>query len=188
MPTPRAGRRACRGPVNDLASSASVIRLEGCLTLAAWAFALAGAVLAWMLAEKSMEYRLDHHRTGQHAISAVLVRDAPVRSLGGQVPAPARWKAPDGTHTGIAQVRAGAKAGTRTTVWINARGALARKLITGADAALQEALAGLAAAGVVAAVAVGACGVHRQLNRRRMEQWSREWEQLDTPRGRNAGS
>ncbi|MFB8000351.1 hypothetical protein ACFC4G_47330 [Streptomyces sp. NPDC056002] len=164
--------------------------VEGWLIVAACVVAITGALVAGLAAAQSAAQGIDRHRSGHHAVSAVLTRDAPeTRSAwalgGGQVLAPVRWNASDGTtHTGKTKVPSGAKAGTRTTVWVDARGALTSKPMTGAEAAIWEALDGtLAAVGAVAAVAAGTSRLRAGLNRHRMEQWSNEWDHLDTRRG-----
>ncbi|MEK0099005.1 hypothetical protein WDA79_10990 [Streptomyces sp. A475] len=169
--------------------------VEGWFIVAACVFAVVGALAAGLAVAHSAAQSLERHRNSHYAVSAVLTRDAPgTRSAwalgGGQVRAPVRWSAPDGTtHTGITHVPSGARAGTRTTVWVDARGALTSKPLTGVEAAIWETLDGtLAAAGVVAVVAVGTWRLRVGLNRYRMEQWSTEWDHVGTRRGWNAGS
>ncbi|MEK0098578.1 hypothetical protein WDA79_08715 [Streptomyces sp. A475] len=161
--------------------------VEGWFIVAACVFAIVGALAAGLAAAHSAAQSLERHRNSHNAVSAVLTRDAPgIRSAwalgGGQMPAPVRWRAPDGTtHTGRTHVPSGARAGTRTTVWDDARGALTSRPLTGAEAAIWETLDGtLAAAGVVSVVAVGTWRLRVGLNRYRMEQWSTEWDHVGT--------
>ncbi|CUW32676.1 Rv1733c family protein [Streptomyces tricolor] len=91
-----------------------------------------------------------------------------------------RWSDRDGDRTGVAPVRAWSQRGDTTTVWLDARGAIATPP-EGRDVAATAGIA-VAIATVLAGVAT-AYGVWRAVDRgigrRRLAQWGREWERVE---------
>jgi hypothetical protein len=114
-----------------------------------------------------------------HQVSAVLQQAAPSfrREVLGSSQVQARWTAPDGrARIGAIPVSAGLAAGHKVQLWVDEAG-----LPTGPPPSHGAVLAREAAAGVVAAVALGivllclALAARRVLDRRRFADWEAAW-------------
>lgn len=128
---------------------------------------------------------------GLHRTSARLVEDAsatPSRFSGtanDPVRATVRWTMPDGSpRTGEAQVAAGSKADSSTTVWLDDTGRLRPPPPTPAQATFQGAVLGTAAGAGVCVLMVGIrWAVRVRLDVRRGAQWDRAWAEFNSRRG-----
>ncbi|MGW7543175.1 Rv1733c family protein [Streptomyces sp. NPDC054770] len=91
-----------------------------------------------------------------------------------------RWNDRNGSHTGVAPVRAWLHRGADTTVWLDAHGAVATPPPDRDFAATAGVAMGCAT--VFGGVAT-ACGVRwalgRSMDRRRLTQWARAWERVE---------
>ncbi|MEV0223231.1 hypothetical protein [Streptomyces sp. NPDC050704] len=165
--------------------------LEAWIVLAAWTLTLLAGVLAGLATARSVEHSLDRERAEWRAVPALLTERAPGTTTTGaeRVWARVRWTAADGSaHTGQTRVEAGSTAGTAVTVWNDRDGRLATRPATEAQADLRAALVGTLA-GMSAAVLPFAGGrtVRGRLERRRMEAWDAEWEQVGPQWGWKTG-
>ncbi|MFF7984039.1 hypothetical protein ACFZDK_33820 [Streptomyces sp. NPDC007901] len=170
---------------------------EAWVLLGAWLLAVAGGLLAGLLTTGTVERDLDRQRSERRESPAVVTTDAvaaadqaPVKQIGARsVWATVRWSTPDGSaHTGRTRVPPGTRAGTTITVWTDQRGRLVDEPLSGADAWLRAAIAGvLVAAGAGGAVWVGGRLVRVRLDRQRLRQWGEEWDRIGTQWGRKTG-
>ncbi|WP_261801747.1 hypothetical protein [Streptomyces sp. ISID311] len=132
---------------------------------------------------------------GRHTVSAVLTEDPPARigvdtsgRLGTRTHATVRWTDADGrTRTGRTTVAPDLRAGDRTSAWLDRHGSLLRDPVTPGRARSES-----IAVGTVTATSAGLLlfGTERAgralLNRRRYDQWEREWAAEDPRWGRPA--
>ncbi|MFJ8789076.1 hypothetical protein [Streptomyces sp. NPDC102462] len=184
--------RAWRWRRNPLRRRSDLV--EAWLVLAAWVIALLGSALAGVAAASTVGRDLAQQRAERHPVAAVVTQDAPAgpsaQTLdGGHVWAPVRWQSPDGsTHLARTEVPPGAPQGTRVTVWTDAHGKLTSKPLSGGDATFQSAWTGVLVA-VATAGGVAGCAqfARSRLEHRRMEQWAKEWERVDTRWGGKTG-
>ncbi len=163
-------------------------RLERRLRVALAAVALVVLPLTVWGAGQAVYAHYTHARQVQLArltpVGARLLTDA--RSAGDRPGAQSgfhalvRWSDRSGSHTGVAPVRAWLQKGAATTVWLDARGAVADAPEDRDFAATAGVAVGSAAALGGAAVAYGVRrAVGRSLDRRRMDQWDREWTRVE---------
>lgn len=154
--------------------------------LVTWLFVLLAGVLAGRAAAQALDDGLAARRAHSYAAQAVLTENAATSPQAvpeysdGSVWAKVRWTAVDGsTHTGLVKAAPGLKAGAPITVWTDRAGALVSRPVTEGQAGRQAVLVGVLV-GIGAAGGVLVCGrlVNGLLDRRRMEQWDREWAQV----------
>lgn len=111
-------------------------------------------------------------QAGWRQVSAELLVDAPSSSYAAP-PVPATWTAPDGAvRTGVVYPKSGARAGTRTPIWVNAAGRQVKQPLTPGQATSQaDVIAGIAGPlwGMLLLTA-GLLG-HSWINARRMAGW-----------------
>ncbi|GGJ73749.1 Rv1733c family protein [Streptomyces brasiliensis] len=169
---------------NPLARRIDVV--EKWLLLVAWLCATAGSLLTGLVAGIMTNDGLDEQLAGQHSVQAVVLKETPARasavSSGGlPVVATVRWTGTDGApRTGRTGIEAGVAVGSRTTVWTDGHGRLMSRPLSQTQVALDAGVVGTAAAvGTASVVLGGAWTVHQLLNRCRMRQWDRDWEQAD---------
>ena len=157
-------------------------RVEGWLALAAGAVIALSVPTTGVLASGAVADNLREH-PGLHRTSAELLEDAPTmdgiatETNSPDVPAKARWKQEDGARrTGYTPVRAGTRAHTRVTVWLDGRGK-PQKAPPGINevAAQSVAAGGAAATGTLCAAVWGFWTVRRRLDAARERDWEREW-------------
>lgn len=158
--------------------------------LAAVALMAAGAPAAGVCTAWSVQDALLQQRHDRHTASAVLTGAAPAvfaYDADGSERATVRWTAPDGSvHTGTATVRAGLPKGSTVTVWLDGRGGLTAEPAAADAAAVEGALAGGTAAGGVCVLLLGGVRLVRwRLDRRRAEEWEREWARIGPQWGRH---
>jgi len=161
-------------------------RVEAWIVLAGWTLALAAGLLAGTAAGTQVQHGLTARRAQVRPVAAVLTRDAPrtpVMTIHGGDPdtvwASLRWTGTDGrAHIGCTRVEPGKAAGARVTVWTDG-GRLVTRPATATEARVRTALvagaAGLGAGGVVLVGVRPACAC---LDRRRLAEWTAEWERV----------
>ncbi|MET8247650.1 hypothetical protein ABZV31_26500 [Streptomyces sp. NPDC005202] len=100
-----------------------------------------------------------------------------------------RWTPPDGSfRTGTTMVHTGRTAGTRITVWTDARGGLTTEPRSRTEAPVEAGFFGGAAALALAGAAFGTGAVARYwLTRRRIDAWGREWDLVGPQWGHKPG-
>ncbi|MEU6378733.1 hypothetical protein [Streptomyces sp. NPDC046909] len=153
--------------------------LEAWVVLAVWAVIAVGGTLAGVVTARAAGDVLDRQRAQRTPVSAVLLADTPkATSKSYRSVADVRWTGRDGsTRTGKALVGSGKKAGTTLTLWADAQGHLVAAPPSSSEAAVEAGSLGAAAALAATGVICGAGRVARwRLDRRRIAQWSREWE------------
>ncbi|MDF3293609.1 Rv1733c family protein [Streptomyces silvisoli] len=160
--------------------------VEACVGLLTVLLAAVFAPLAGVVAAEATSALLVHQQQGWHRTAAVLTGDAAFTTTGaadtGQAEATVRWSAPDrSTRSAATEVPAGTKAGTSTTVWIDAKGRLRHPPLGSDDRAALADLAGGCVAIGVCALAAGArrAVVRFELERHRARAWEREWAEVE---------
>jgi hypothetical protein len=153
--------------------------LEAWVVLVAWTLTVLCGVLAGLAAAQSVDNGLARERAEWHPIQALLSEDAsrspgPAASGAGQVWAPVRWTATDGSaHAGQARVKPGSAAGTPVTV---------------SQARLRASLVGFLVGVSAASIPfVGGRLVRGRLERRRMAHWDEEWQRFGPRWGSTTG-
>ncbi|WBB62930.1 hypothetical protein O7599_10530 [Streptomyces sp. WMMC500] len=171
--------------------------LEGWAAFGAVAvFALGGTAAAWA-AGSAVHAELSSRSAERQRTTAVLLQDTPPLTVlrgdawsGGEVLAEVRWRDADGlARTGRTRVSFGLHKGARTEIWTDAAG---RHAVDPppppGDTGLQSAVAAGAAAGAVGCLAFGCRTVVRvRLDRRRAEEWGRDWARVE-PRWREGSA
>jgi hypothetical protein len=153
--------------------------LEAWLVLAVWALVAVGGTLAGVVTARAADDVFTRQRAERTPVRAVLLSDTPqAAAYTYRTSAKVRWTDLDGSlHTGKTLVSSGKKAGTTIVVWTNTQGDLTTTPPSRGDAAVEAGLLGAAAALAVTGLAVGAGGGTRWwLDRRRIDQWGREWD------------
>ncbi|MBN6055066.1 hypothetical protein JYK22_24230, partial [Nonomuraea sp. RK-328] len=161
-------------------------RLEAVGVVVALALVLLSVWPAVVLGRMAYENGTRAERAGADArrtVTATLVRDAPDTiadehvALGAKVEAAARWAGPAGKPmTGQVTVPAGAKAGTRVSVWVDARGEPAPPPRRHGETVFDTVTAALLVLAGGAAVSFsGFRGFKRLLDRGRYAAWDAAW-------------
>lgn len=171
-------------------------RVEGAVRAGAVLLAILSCVFAVPLGiaeAKVLRLRAIEELATRSQVSAVLLsasRDTGLASRlnGERSNVPVRWlDAVKRTHTGEVPVEAGARAGSRVMIWIDAEGRLTHAPLTLDAAKVGAGLIGLSTAFAGAMVAVvGSLLARACLDRRRYRQWERDWARFgrDWRRGR----
>ncbi|WP_189492793.1 Rv1733c family protein, partial [Streptomyces antnestii] len=166
--------------------------VENWIILVMWVVIALGGALAGTVTAHAVGTSFAQLRNDRHVTRAVLV-ESPARALQvgptdvyGHVLGRVRWTASDGsTHTGVVRVNSGLKTGSQVDVWVNGQGRL-----TGAPPSAYAATIEAGALGAGAAIAFGGAVFASgrlgrwQLDRRRYDQWGREWDRLGSTWGR----
>jgi hypothetical protein len=164
--------------------------LEAWLVLAVWALVAMGGTLAGVLTARAADDVFAQQRAERTPVRAVLLADAP-RSASSinRAFVKARWTLADGsTHTGKTLVDGGHKAGSTIVLWTNTQGDLTTPPPSGTDAAVEAGFLGAAAALAVTGLAFGAGSAARWcLDRRRIDDWGREWDLVGPRWGHKTG-
>lgn len=178
------GTRCWRWRSNPLRRRDDVV--EAWIVLAVWAVVAVGGTVAGLVTATTAEETFARQRAERHPVRAVLLADVPtrasaVRSSGDKALAKIRWTAPDDSaRTDLTLVDTGLRAGTGLTVWQDGHGTLATAPPSPSEATVEAGLlgtfAGLALTGAV--YAMGALARWR-LDRRRIDEWGREWDLVD---------
>ncbi|MFD6297943.1 hypothetical protein ACFWFU_24320 [Streptomyces sp. NPDC060235] len=143
---------------------------------------LAGAAAGWWTYDVARA-EATAQRATLHQVRAVLVDDTPAAvpaTPGGiqrSFPALVRWTATDGqVRTDLVRVPSGVRGGAHIDVWTDARDRIVRAP-SSTSVIWQRALAvGLfTALGTVLALLVARLCVRRSVDRRRLDQWARDW-------------
>jgi hypothetical protein len=178
---------------NPLKRSSDVA--EAWAVLAAGVLLAVGAPMVGVVTAVGVEEAAVRQSQELRTISAVLAENAPaaarnvyidpnsdryIGSNSDRVRATVRWTASDGSsRTGKALVPADRPAGTRTTVWLDGRGALHDPPASPGQAAeLGVVIGSLAATGVCLLVVGGRRAVRFRLDRHREAQWEHEWAEV----------
>ncbi|WP_367325244.1 hypothetical protein [Streptomyces sp. HUAS ZL42] len=168
--------------------------IEAWIVLAVWAVVAVGGTLAGFVTAHAANDVFVRQRAERHASEAVVVADVPTPTAGAgrgteRMSAQVHWTAPDGsTRTGRTLVDAGQRAGTEVTVWLDARGELSTQPPSTTAAAWEAAVLGAAAALAATGVVVGVGAVARwRLDRRRIDEWGRQWDLVGPKWGHKTG-
>ncbi|KUL24600.1 Rv1733c family protein [Streptomyces regalis] len=160
---------------------------EAWIVLAVWAAIVVGSTLVGTVTSRAADKSFAQLRAERHAVRAVLV-ESTVRRVptsegvrDDSVRAKVRWTASDGsTRTGRAVVDSGRTAGSKILIWFDDEGRLVTPPPTVAEASAQAGLLGLSAALALGGLVYAAGRVARwRLDRRRVDEWGRKWEQVE---------
>ncbi len=157
---------------------------EGWIILVTWVLILVGGAIVWTVTAQFAQRESAWQRADRHAVTAVLLSDAPPSASAGsdgyRSSAKVRWTAPDGTaRSARTVVPAGLPAGTTVTVWQDGRGALTTEPLGPGEAHAQALLYGGAAATAYAGLVYGTAALARwRLDERRYRQWGVEWDAI----------
>ncbi|MGW1255661.1 Rv1733c family protein [Streptomyces sp. NPDC002513] len=155
--------------------------LEAWLLLAVGALMAIGGTLAAVVTAHAAHQDFAQQRAERTPVLAVLLTDVPRTVPSGVgtdlASAEVRWTASDGSaHRGTTLVSTGKKAGSTVRIWIDGQGEASTPPLAPTRAAVEAGLLGASAALGVSGVVYGAGRVGRRwLDRRRIEQWDREW-------------
>lgn len=156
--------------------------------LAVWAVIAVGGTVAGLVTAHAADEVFARQRAERHSVRAVLLTDVPRTvagdgTTGDKIAVPVRWTDPEGSaHTDRTLVDTGLKPGTRIVVWTDGRGEITAEPPTPSEAAVEAGALATAAALAFAGLACGAGTLARwRLDRRRIDQWGREWDHLVGP-------
>ncbi|MET8130575.1 hypothetical protein ABZV24_01075 [Streptomyces sp. NPDC005251] len=159
--------------------------VEAWTVLAVWAVFAVGGSVAGLVTAHAADETFAAQRAERQPVRAVVLNDVPISApaIGGAYGrrmATVRWAASDGSiRTGRTQVDTGLMAGSRVTVWQDGHGRLTTAPSSSAEAAIESDFLGVAAAAGLAGPVFGAGAVIRwQLDRRRVDEWGREWDRV----------
>ncbi|TXS52380.1 hypothetical protein EAO75_08810 [Streptomyces sp. uw30] len=168
--------------------------VEAWVVLCGWLLALLGAVFGGIAAAEAVVHSAEQQRAESHRVTAVLVKDAedpgPARVTSDHlVWATVRWTDANGSvRTDEARVAPKTKAGGKVEVWTDRSGVLPKEPLSETEILLHAVAGGVLAGAGAAGVVLGSAWVVRLgMERRRLQQWAAEWEQLDTPWGWKTG-
>lgn len=157
--------------------------VESWIVLAVWAVFAAGGAVTGLVTAHAADEAFAQLRAERQSVRAVLLDDVPratpaIGTTTERRVTTVRWTAPDGrTHTGRTLVHAGLKAGSAVTVWQDGQGRLTPAPPDPAEAAIESGFLGAAAAAALGGVVFAAGAVaRRRLDRRRIDEWDRQWE------------
>ncbi|WP_369029777.1 MULTISPECIES: Rv1733c family protein [Streptomyces] len=159
--------------------------VEAWIVLAVWTVFAVGGTVAGLVTFHAADEVFARQRAERQSVRAVLLDDVLVSTTAVGVTSDrrttsVRWTAPDGSaRTGRTLVDTGRKAGSRVTVWQDGQGRLTAAPRSSTEAAIESGFLGAAAAAGLAGLVFGAGAVARsQLDRRRVDGWGREWDQV----------
>lgn len=176
----RTKRRLWRWRDNPLRRRDDIV--EAWIVLAVWVVVLVGGAAVGLVTARVAGDVFARQRAERHTATAVLAGDVPGAATAGgtsaRVMSEVRWTAPDGTsRTGKSLVVSGQQAGAKVVIWLDASGALTNEPPNATEASLEAGLLGFAAGVALAGTVLGAGAVARwELDRRRVEEWGREWD------------
>ncbi|MFI1163480.1 hypothetical protein ACH4UM_07675 [Streptomyces sp. NPDC020801] len=176
----RTKKRLWRWRSNPLRRHDDIV--EAWIVLVMWVVILIGGAVVGAVAALAADQEFARQRSDRHAVPAVLLTDLPrstsTGSDGYRALAKVRWTAPDGaTRTGRTLVSTGLRSGTTITVWQDGRGVLTTEPPGSTEGTVEAALFGTSAALALGGLAFGTTALARwRLDRRRCDQWGREWE------------
>ncbi|MFJ8114188.1 hypothetical protein [Streptomyces sp. NPDC096132] len=159
--------------------------VEAWIVLAVWTAFAAGGTAAGLVTSHAADEVFAQQRAERQPVRAVLLNDVPraataVGVTSDRRTATVRWTASDGTpRTGRTLVDTGLKAGTSVTVWQDGQGRLTTAPPSSTEAAIESGALGTAAAAALAGLVFGGGAVVRwRLDRRRIDGWGKEWDQV----------
>ncbi|UXY25678.1 Rv1733c family protein [Streptomyces sp. HUAS TT20] len=168
--------------------------VEAWLVLAVWTVVVLGGAVAGLVTAHAADEVFARQRAERHSVRAVLLADTPALTLAAwgkddQAWGKVRWNAPDGTtRTGRTLVGTDLAAGTSVTIWQDRQGRLTDRPIDRTEASVEAGFLGAGAALALTGVVVGAGAVVRwRLDRRRIDQWGREWALVGPQWGHKTG-
>ncbi|WP_030423396.1 hypothetical protein VM636_29170 [Streptomyces sp. SCSIO 75703] len=167
--------------------------VEAWIVLLVWAVIAAGGTLAGLLTAHAADASFALQRAERQSVRAVLVADVPQSASPTQTAYRAlvkvRWTAPDGTsRTGETLATSGLRAGSSIMLWQDRGGSLTGAPTDPANASVESALYGAGAAVAVAGLIYGTGALVRwRLDRRRLDEWAREWERVGPRWSRRTG-
>ncbi|MFF4507393.1 hypothetical protein [Streptomyces sp. NPDC001401] len=164
--------------------------LEAWLVLALWALVAVGGTLAGVLTARAADDVFAQQRAERAPVRAVLLTDTPPSEANSyRAFAQVRWTGTDGSaRTGKTLVEGGLRAGSTTVLWTDTQGNLTTRPPSRTDAAGEAGLLGAASALAVTGIAFGATGAARWcLDRRRIDEWGREWDLVGPRWGHKTG-
>ncbi|MFJ1967328.1 hypothetical protein ACIO93_01510 [Streptomyces sp. NPDC087903] len=193
MPSCRyAKKRLWRWRGNPLRRRDDVV--EAWIVLAVWMFFAVGGTVAGLVTAHAADEMFARQRSERQSVAAVLLDDLPrgATAIGGTTDrrmTSVRWTASDGsTHTGHTLVDTGLKAGATVTVWHDAEDRLTPAPPSSTETAIESGFLGTAAAAGLACLVFGAGAVARwRLDRRRVDEWGREWDLVGPRWGHRTG-
>ncbi|WP_055524796.1 hypothetical protein [Streptomyces graminilatus] len=157
--------------------------VEAWIVLAVWTVFAVGGTVAGLVTAHAADEVFARQRAERHPVRALLLDDVPAgtTTLGGTSDrrmARVRWTASDGSaRTGQTLLKTGLKAGSRVTVWQDGQGRFTVAPRSSTEAAVESGFLGTGAAAGFAGLVFGAGAVARwRLDRRRVDQWGREWD------------
>ncbi|MEU9239655.1 hypothetical protein [Streptomyces sp. NPDC048385] len=157
--------------------------VESWIVLAVWAVFAAGGTVTGLVTAHAADEVFAQQRAERQSVRAVLLDDVPhtapaIGTTTERRSTTVRWTTSDGrTHTGRTLVDAGLKAGSGVTVWHDGHGRLTPAPPGPAEAAIEAGFLGAAAAAALGgAVFAGGAVARRRLDRRRIDEWDRQWE------------
>ncbi|CAM5576513.1 Rv1733c family protein [Streptomyces aurantiogriseus] len=190
-PKLRTKQRLWRWRSNALRRRDDVI--EAWIVLAVVTVMTLGGVVVGAVTAHTADNVFARQQAEKHSIRAVLVDYVPLtvsRAVtSDQVRAKVRWTTADGsTRTGTTRVDAGYKAGSDVVVWTDGQGDLTSRPASSGEATARAALIGTTAALAFGGMTFGAGAIARwRLDRRRIEQWGREWDLVGPRWGHKTG-
>ncbi|MFI5797858.1 hypothetical protein [Streptomyces sp. NPDC051677] len=168
--------------------------VEAWIVLAVWAVVAVGGTVAGLVTAHAALDMFAHQRADRQAVRAVLLNDVPrpALAMGGSTDrrmTSVSWMTPEGaTRTGRTLVDTGLKAGAHIRVWQDGQGRLTAAPPTTTEATIESGFLGIAAAASLAGLVFGTGAVVRwRLERRRIDQWGREWDLVGPQWGHKTG-
>ncbi|GGR96464.1 hypothetical protein GCM10010269_39130 [Streptomyces humidus] len=178
-----ARKRLWRWQSNPLRRRDDVV--EAWIVLAVWVVFVVGGAVAGLVTAHAADEVFARQRAERQPVRAVVVNDVPrgdvaIGGVSDRRSATVRWTAADGSaHDGRTQVKSGLRAGSRVTVWQDGHGRLTTAPPSSTQAAFESGFLGLGAAAGLAGLVFGAGAAARwRLDRRRVDEWGREWDQV----------
>lgn len=167
--------------------------LEAWLLLIVWALMAVGGTIVGVTTAHAADQVFAGQRAERIPVRAVLLDDAPRTAASGLgrdlASAPVRWTTAGGsTHHGMTWVPTGQKAGSTVGIWVDDQGKLSTRPPTRTKAAVEAGFLGTAAALALTGVVFGVGSAGRRcLDRRRIQQWDREWDLVGPQWGHRTG-
>ncbi|MER5599186.1 hypothetical protein [Streptomyces sp. NPDC002265] len=159
--------------------------VEAWIVLAVWTVFAVGGAVAGLVTAHAADDVFARQRAERQSVRAMLLSDVPLTATAAGISSDrrmstVRWTASDGsTRTGRTLEDTGLKAGSRVTVWQDGQGRLTAAPPSSTEAAVESGVLGTAAAAGLAGLVFGAGALARwRLDRRRVDEWGREWDQM----------
>ncbi|MEH0551828.1 Rv1733c family protein [Streptomyces sp. B21-101] len=168
--------------------------VEAWIVLAVWAVVAVGGTVAGLVTAHAADDTFARQRTDRQAVRAVLLDDVPRTALamGGTIDrrmTAVSWRTPEGSpRTDETLADTGLKAGAHITVWQDGQGRLTAAPPSTTEATIESGFLGTVAAASLAGLVFGTGAVVRwRLDRRRIDQWGREWDLVGPQWGHKTG-